>query len=1382
MNRCDTKALFKIKRIFSIESSEDDSKNSFTSLGEFNIDSLAVHTDSSKQYLALAIGSSTKNGKEASTTSIEYPSRPLIVRSIEEDGKLRFWRFSFTKCSRKSIDRSMPLCSSPTRRSSFPSTTSISASVVSQAEISSIEKSKNPERFVALDFSPEGDWLAALSLITNALYLIPIQSLIKKTRKHQVEKSYKASTHGNDSPNVRSTCGVAVEKGVMTLSPSVMNVRMSSYLRAKNEAGGCNGAKYRSQIANDNLLMSSLILSPDIGTLSCCRWWRSSNGKNYCLIGGTTSVISIVNIEENREECRCDLDPRLKSMSTRIESIELLHETVNKLPQCSMLIKMRMVSTQVFSDTYANENAARYHNKFATTPVSYFRVLLERHVMEIRSDDLSRPNGTLKIKTLQEYQHERLFSPQRMHNGHFVKGFTKQVLEDPATTPICLFAINGTQYSESWVAAYSAIERSAMLYLNINEQPKSMYTFPQLFEEVNDLTNVEMLYSSTDLMLLQGNLKGTVAQADSQHDQKYIAVWVSLPSRQVGKEDTKAQEARVVHHLRLHENEKIKAVLQTTSISKQLPKSETRCHVSLGNETSQAAGQTLYIIWTDHNVYECYTQWSRLALFTALREECIMLSDALCIGYALGVDMASLCEVVADTLCGDDCLEEPTKSAIGTSRKIMPNRDIGCDGNIDTMVPFKHHEWIKELYSASRVQPHKGMEQLRGIGANLQAIAFGKHYTGPFTDHVSNRNEILATMNGLQPEEARRVAELLIDLLMEQKAKRDFLSEEKGNRACTRRSSDDKEELIEDWLLLFLEQNVDYDFQAVIDICIHWEQVALALNVGLFRNSIEHVFKKILQAGMASSVSTSTIESLLVRNSQVAQLLAVPENHIILRQLPNRVQLRIISYDADTVLEHRDWIIRNSNSFSVQQCITILDHFALQTAALCLNHNHNDKFTDVDGICEKHSFEEAEFYLALLIRVVAEIEKPEDPKYSQWTLQQHIKSMKGSYRPSIILTRCVDYQNWNAAAEVFEAHDGWIDAVECRLRCHSILAEAARSDFTKIEPNDLLCLIQRFVQEPSINSSFDQETRESIFSRILVKWYEFGFSMSELEIHILDEKNFCHLQPLLSSILYSEVSDQVKDIRMGFERKHSSSDGLDTHRNWLAQCRDLPFSGRLLYRISLSLVKALQAQAEHIPTKARNVNEMVDVVRGSILDNDRMISAIEVPSHLSRLIGKSDPLETHVEVFSCGHLFPKRVLEEDILPEFETRMNALSLPLFRTKILLIEEWRKQNIRGTSKDKNRQLSDYRSGTVMEVPCPLCCYSYLCWNIEEQDRQCTTTRDVDRIVKNGSVNPKSNYYYIHAQENKHLSPSVYNSSNKAFVTTIKIEESTKSAETK
>ncbi|DAZ92593.1 TPA: hypothetical protein N0F65_008931 [Lagenidium giganteum] len=100
-----------------------------------------------------------------------------------------------------------------------------------------------------------------------------------------------------------------------------------------------------------------------------------------------------------------------------------------------------------------------------------------------------------------------------------------------------------------------------------------------------------------------------------------------------------------------------------------------------------------------------------------------------------------------------------------------------------------------------------------------------------------------------------------------------------------------------------------------------------------------------------------------------------------------------------------------------------------------------------------------------------------------------------------------------------------------------------------------------------------------------------------------------------------------------------------------------------------------------------------------------MLPEVRVPPHSAKAIGKSDPLETHVQVFTCSHVFPKRIFEEEVLPEFEKRMNALPIPLFSTKQVLLAEFK------------------RAGGVdsaIEAPCPVCCFNKIGALVDAQYR--------------------------------------------------------------
>ncbi|RHY88190.1 hypothetical protein DYB37_011099, partial [Aphanomyces astaci] len=73
-------------------------------------------------------------------------------------------------------------------------------------------------------------------------------------------------------------------------------------------------------------------------------------------------------------------------------------------------------------------------------------------------------------------------------------------------------------------------------------------------------------------------------------------------------------------------------------------------------------------------------------------------------------------------------------------------------------------------------------------------------------------------------------------------------------------------------------------------------------------------------------------------------------------------------------------------------------------------------------------------------------------------------------------------------------------------------------------------------------------------------------------------------------------------------------------------------------------------------------------------------------------LGSTDPIETHAVVFSCGHAFPARVFQDDVVPLFEKKMATDFPSVPRTAATLVAEYQ----RGGSK-------------TMEAPCPVCAFS-------------------------------------------------------------------------
>ncbi|KAG6971744.1 hypothetical protein JG687_00001869 [Phytophthora cactorum] len=864
--------LFQIRRIFGFPTSTAPSNGSIPAL---KIASMAVHTLEKKQLLALAISEEFPKttphpkGDSSSTASMspaDAKTNFLLVRTIEEDQRTRFWRF--------------PVCSTPKQ-----------------------QKAGKAERLSALEFSPEGDWLAALSQRKNRLHLVPILTLVANQRRAMLDASYQPTSHHRE---------------LMNVNQSAITTQMASYLRATNEYGGLNGARYHSQVAGDDEQMSTLEFAPGIGSITCVRWWRSLNGKNYCLVGGTESLISIVNVEENAEECRCEL-----VNAGTIVSIDLLQENFRKERRTSMLVKAK------------TEDIDDKEREAGGTGARYYRVVLEKKfqakskvspkkgkVKQEENESTEGATSTLKIATTtggSSSSSETNFTTTNTSGGSspfsfskapkfVVKTFPQHFLQDLDFRPqrikknspqVCLYPINGVLSSESSLALYDCTKRKANLYSNFHWRLKGEYEVPDLLpasfadteeqsevessesndqqgetegsssgEEKDEVVDVDLTYCSTDLMLLQGR---------TSKSNETISTWVSLPSNQGMDEDI--VRAHIVHYLSLHGNERIERVVQSTA------RSRTSSGAS-GNVGGSQSGEAeiIYILQTKHNVYECRPQWSRLALFKALCARTIALRDALSIGYALGIDMASLCQVVANTLY---------TSVI--------------DGS--TTADTELVQWVRELFEVSRVMPSSAVEQLTTMGGVQSAIDYAQHVLSkPVRDSVYDGAE------------RRRVALLLVDLVFQQQLQKDTSPDTEAGHVVSQEKQDEEREA---WLVEFLETNRDYMTTDIVDLCLSQQHVDKAILVATRRDEVPNVLEKIVNKGLASAVSEKLLRFLL--ESGHASALTTPSSRLILRSFPIEVQI-FFSEVVDSILSSTSTTNGSSQGFDdrdkewVQKC------------------------------------------------------------------------------------------------------------------------------------------------------------------------------------------------------------------------------------------------------------------------------------------------------------------------------------------------------------------------------------------------------------------------------------------------------------------------------
>lgn len=1316
--------LFRIRRIFGLDDQQEHVK-------DLQIEAMAVHSHDQRQLLALAISSASGTGDANSSSSSHKPpsvaTNPqgnyLVLRAIEEDQQVRFWRF-------------------PVRTTG-----------------------KNPriEKIVALEFSPEGDWLAALSSRKNRLHLLPVLRLINVQRRKLLEAATTASAGGQSN------------RELMGVQPSVMGSQMASYLRATNEAGGLNGARYNSQVAGDDEQMSTMAFSVGIGTITCCRWWRSMNSKNYCLVGSTENLVSIVNVEENAEECRCEL-----LQAGEILSIDLIRETFRKEQRTTMLVKGR------------SEDGV----------VRYYRVVLEKKTLvlqrkasssqsNVATDAASADNTTAASTFARNLSVSTSFS-QLKNKQYVVKTFPEHFLEDMDFRPqrikkdACLYAINGMLSTESSLALYDPTTRKASLFSNFQWNLKGEYDVPDLClpkqhtsdgedqedDEDDAIVDVELSYCSSDLMLLQGRTK-------TSH--QVVSTWVSLPSHQSFEEGSAT--AHIVHYLSLHGNEKIERVEQTASKSTS----------SSATPRSRSNAEIIYMLQTKHHVYECRPRWSRLALFKALCARTIALSDAQSIGYALGIDMASLCQVVADTLC--------TGVANGT---------VSSDEKLVI--------WVRDLYDSSRIMPSQAVKQLTTIGGTKEAIAYAQEVLSK--KHPDGFDDAY---------ERRRVALVLVDLVLKTQLERSTETHDGVSSSFMTFAQSDSESTHEnedEWLMAFFETNRDYMADDIVDLCLSHHQVDKALLVASKRRQVHQALQKIILLGLTSFVSIASIRALL--SAGYAAVVTAPANRLVLRSFPVDMQVEILLTHAPAIMQQRDWILRNVASFPTVHCrqlANMVDPRAVRLSDLTEPVGDESKShltaeaplsASVDVAMSEWipatAEEQVELFLTLLLqlnksslpnRAEHEGQVRCDEDYDQTKLEQLLKELVHQYRPPIIIARCVDYENWIAAACVYEAYGEVVDAVECRLHAHKV-----RRHFSSSAPSSPTVGIRRrrqssetsvesFVsnEDPDLQDQMRQELlelldslvvrqtkasaplRAAILARLLVKWFEYGLEQTQLEAHLTDAAVYTHVAPLLARIFFSEVVDGIQGVDSFGARTDTRPKGSgfeDRDKEWVRKCHHLPFSGQFLFQVCVSyLEKGLEEDTvdESVNTSDSNFGpaspksplaadaaapqtkqKLLDLVKENIVKNDVMIPVVTIAPHSAQAIGKSDPLETHVKVFTCGHVFPKRVFEEDVLVEFDARMSAFTIPLFTTKQLLLREFK------------------RNSTVS--PCPVCCYNKISALVNEQSklkkRNVTQQGGNDNQHNDGSHNQRApgakksapGFYFLHRPLQQNRSKSFGN----------------------
>ncbi|EQC30345.1 hypothetical protein SDRG_11922 [Saprolegnia diclina VS20] len=1069
--------------------------------------------------------------------------KTLLLRSLEEDLHPRFWRVPWNLALDR-IAQASPFFSTaaptllqgpPSSSSSFgislpnplsfgdempfASTSSLPPHSASSTQ-SAASYATNGQQVVALEFSPEGDWLVVVVAWGHKMFLLllPVAALVARERKLTLQMHLKDVAPGD----------------LMSVAPSPMATQMMSYLRAH----GHNGAKYKSTVAGDAEDLSTLEFSTGMTTPTCVVWWRSFNGNNYVLVGSSSDLISIVHVATNQETCRCEL-------SGKILSMDLVHDEENAT---TLLV------------------ATRKHKS-----VQYYKVLLER-----RASDGA-------VWTFPEhFLDDKSFRPQRL----------KQYQDASLLVVKDLFA------RSSGLVALDAKAQTITTFADLTWRHEANYALPTL-----NMSDPRLVYCSSQLLLLQGNT----------HDAQALAVWISRPSRDEGS--SSVQAARVVHTLKLRQDECVRRVVPGKSLG--------------GDEL-------LFFVHTDHQVYECRPKWSRLSLFEALLERSIHVQDAVYIGYSMGIDMASLCEVVADTICA----REPSKAISRNS----------C-------------EWIMRLYAYSRVLPSKAVEKLVLHGGLVNAIEYTRDVLlrpGDATSHVERR----VLSNVLVHSALRLLAEQL----------------------PTSTSS-----VTWPWLLDFLESNADFETDVALAACATHDAVDAVLHVAIARHAILAGLLALQSAGLELS---GEHVSMLLEKGQAAALVHGAVRGV-LRRLPLRTQIHVMCQAPSSLVAQRDWLLRTLPTLdeaSVVAIATVLDPRTVATKAaptpLVDMTAYNEWVSDVASsermLASKE--EKIELFLTVLLRLNADELNDKSPRlptdaFSQVGLERLLRAWATQYRPPYLVLRCVDYANWAAAAVLYEAHGEWVDAIECKLQQHDLQQKTTLTPSSADELTHLLMSLVVPVPTPEL----PLPTKLSLLSRILVQWFASGHTTSELEAFLQHPDHDGHVGGLVARILFSS------DV---------ASDFAERDVQWVTECQKLPFTGAYVFHLC-----AQQLPAYDVASLASTT----DMLLANIERNSDEIPLLQLSRQAT--LGLDDPIETHAKVFTCGHAYPKRVYDDDVLLVFEKRMASLPALRHTTRVLLDE--------------------YRQPGIVEAPCPVCAFARMQALVAQQQTTAAITREPPRV---------------------------------------------------
>lgn len=292
--------------------------------------------------------------------------------------------------------------------------------------------------------------------------------------------------------------------------------------------------------------------------------------------------------------------------------------------------------------------------------------------------------------------------------------------------------------------------------------------------------------------------------------------------------------------------------------------------------------------------------------------------------------------------------------------------------------------------------------------------------------------------------------------------------------------------------------------------------------------------------------------------------------------------------------------------------------------------------------------------------------------YGQNVLENTLRSHWEQFNSSTILTKCAHYQNWVAAAVVYEMLNCWSESIDCELRAIRAQAEHHRAHFTVEEArghemDSVFGVLKAIFAQKS-------ETRKSkLLMQVLWYWHERGLEVGPLE-----------------GFLLANLGVAGKALAWIMQEAHTGA--------------ELPFAGlpfqRTFYetitRLRITRLQELRGSTSQAGAGDQQLSEesLWQQITATITTNWDKRSKITIPStSLPALPAGRNVDDQELLVFSCdkNHIWTRQVFFETILPKFKTLIASLPVDLSITAQFLLAEYHLK--------------------TMRVACPLCVFNTL-----------------------------------------------------------------------